>query len=139
MFGHTHYKNCAFSLLLILKYRRMIPRLQAVWNDRKCSGFILSYRSLKKNTTCARIKVSKIDWSNYRELSYLMDTALTFLRFWGMFPHTFLIFPTIYFWYTKHNHLIINSYHFTLLFGTQIVTMNSGFDNESTKKVSNIK
>ena len=55
--------------------------------------------------------------------------------FRGMFPHTFLIFPTIYFWYTKHNHLIINSYHFTLLFGTQIVTMNSGFDNESTKKV----
>ena len=28
---------------------------------------------------------------------------------------------------------------FTRLFGTQIVTMNSGFDNESTKKVSNIK
>ena len=25
---------------------------------------------------------------------------------------------------------------FPLLFGTQIVTMNSGFDNESTKKVS---
>ena len=33
--------------------------------------------------------------------------------FWGMFPHTFLIFHTIYFWHTKHKYLIINSYHFS--------------------------
>ena len=32
--------------------------------------------------------------------------------FWGMFPHAFLIFHTFYFWHTKHNHLIINTYHF---------------------------
>ena len=32
--------------------------------------------------------------------------------FRGMFPHAFLIFHTIYFWYTKCKYLIINTYHF---------------------------
>ena len=36
----------------------------------------------------------------------------------------------------KHKRLIINAYYFLAFFGTQIVTMNSGFENESTKKVS---
>ena len=64
----------------------------------------------------------------------MLTAKLTFPSFWGMFPHTFLIFHTIYFWYTKCKYLIINPYHFHYFFGTQIVTMNSGFDNESTKK-----
>lgn len=29
--------------------------------------------------------------------------------------------------------------HFLIFFGTPIVTMNSGFDNESTEKVNNNK
>lgn len=61
---------------------------------------------------------------------------LTFPNFWGMFPHSFPIFHTIYFWHIQYKHLIIKIYHFNSSFGTQIVTMNSGFDNESTKKVS---
>ncbi len=59
--------------------------------------------------------------------------------FWGMFPHTFLIFHTIHFWYILHKHLIISTEPFSHLFGTPIVTMNSEFDNESTKKVNNNK
>ena len=57
-----------------------------------------------------------------------------------MLPPTFLIFHAIYFWYKKHKHLIINSYYFSYFFGHADCDMNSGFDNESTKKeVSNIK
>ena len=36
--------------------------------------------------------------------------------FWGMFPHTFLIFHTIYFWCKKHKRLIINAYYFLVSF-----------------------
>lgn len=44
--------------------------------------------------------------------NYLTDESNVFIVFWGMFPHSFPIFHTIYFWHTKHKHLIINPYQF---------------------------
>ena len=67
-----------------------------------------------------------------KKKSYLASN----FRFWRMLPPTFLIFHAIYFWYTKHKHLIINSYHFLYSFWHADCDMNSGFDNGSTKKES---
>ena len=77
-------------------------------------GWVCCYKGtnvIRNNKTFSE-KVSKIVWSNYRELSYWWKQRFHSPVFWGMFPHTFLIFHTIYFWRTKHKHLTINTYHF---------------------------
>jgi len=79
---------------------------------------IMEHRSIEKATFpfFRNLVYSKFSTQD----SLLIITWLGTLHsptFWGMFPHTFLIFHTIYSWYKKkHKRLIINAYYFLVSF-----------------------